>query len=152
MPVLSKNSETAVIRTFLYLSGFQRHNRQKAFNIKHFRRIRSIPKLPSKIAKQPLTHKTRNPSCDSFARGFKSHPLRQKPGSHQAFRAFILLQKASFKSTKCIFLTHTVFYERGFEKHFQALYNANRYNRGWKHSDKKRKKYLSTYSTRSIAW
>lgn len=30
-------------------------------------------------------------------------------------------------------------YERGFEKHFQALYNANRYNRRWKHSDKKRK-------------
>ena len=60
MPVLSENSENAVIRTFLYFSGFRRHNRQKAFNIKHFRRIRSIPKLPSKIAKQPLTHKTRN--------------------------------------------------------------------------------------------
>ena len=60
MPVLSENSENAVIRIPLYLSGFQRHNRQKAFNIKHFRRIRSIPKLPSKIAKQPLTHKTRN--------------------------------------------------------------------------------------------
>ena len=60
MLVLSKNSENAAIRTFPYLSGFQRHNRQKAFNIKHFRRIRSIPKLPSKIAKQPLTHKTRN--------------------------------------------------------------------------------------------
>ena len=60
MPVLSKNSENAVIRIPLYLSGFQRYNRQKAFNIKHFRRIRSIPKLPSKIAKQPLIHKTRN--------------------------------------------------------------------------------------------
>ena len=60
MPVLSKNSENAVIRIPLYLSGFQRYNRQKAFNIKHFWRIRSIPKLPSKIAKQPLIHKTRN--------------------------------------------------------------------------------------------
>ena len=99
-----------------------------------------------------ITAWTRNPSCDSFARGFKSHPLRQKPGSPQAFRAFFLLRKVSFKSTKCTFLTHPVFYERGFEKHFQPLYNANRYNRGWKHSDKKRKKYLSTYSTRSIAW
>jgi len=26
-----------------------------------------------------------------------------------------LLRKAVFKSTKCTFLTHTVFYERGFE-------------------------------------
>ena len=56
--------------------------------------------------------KTRNPSCDSFARGFKSHPLRQKPGSLQACRVFFLLRKAVFKSTKCTFLTHTVFYER----------------------------------------
>lgn len=96
--------------------------------------------------------KTRNPSCDSFARGFKSHPLRQKPGSPQAFRAFFLLRKVSFKSTKYTCLTHMAFYERGFEKHFQALYNSNRYNRVWEHSDKKRKKYLSTYSTRSIAW
>ena len=88
--------------------------------------------------------KTRNPSCDSFARGFKSHPLRQKPGSPQAFRAFFLLRKVSFKSTKCTCLTRTVFYKREFEKHFQALYNSNRYNRGWEHSDKKRKKQLST--------
>lgn len=33
---------------------------QKAFNFKRFRRIQSIPKLPSKITKLPLTHKTRN--------------------------------------------------------------------------------------------
>lgn len=33
---------------------------KKAFNIKHFRRIRSFLKPPSKITKQPLTYKTRN--------------------------------------------------------------------------------------------
>ena len=76
---------------------------------------------------------------DLQAPAFESHPLRQKPGSPQAFRAFFLQRKASLKSTKCTFLTHTVFYERGFEKHFQPLYNSNRYNRRWKHSDKKRK-------------
>ena len=33
---------------------------KKAFNFKRFRRIQSRPKQPSKIAKLPLTHKTRN--------------------------------------------------------------------------------------------
>ena len=60
MPVLSKNSENAVIRIHLYLSGFLRRNRPKSLKYQAFRRIQSSPKQPPKIAKQPLTHKTRN--------------------------------------------------------------------------------------------
>lgn len=121
------------------LSGFSTFKGGKMLIFQGFASSRIVREFPPFSFKVRIATLTRNPSCDSFARGFKSHPLRQKPGSPQAFRAFFLLRKASFKSTKCIFLTHTVFYERGFEKHFQALYNANRYNRGWKHSDKKRK-------------
>ena len=51
---------------------------QKAFNIKLFWRIRSRPKPPSKIAKLPLTHKTRNQVVAQAARGFESHPIRQQ--------------------------------------------------------------------------
>ena len=60
VPVLSKNSETAVIRTFLISRDFCGATAKKAFNIKHFRQIQSRPKPPSKITKQPLTYKTRN--------------------------------------------------------------------------------------------
>ena len=50
---------------------------KKAFIFKHFRRIESRPKLPSKITKLTLTHKTRNRfACDEQARGFESHHLR----------------------------------------------------------------------------
>ena len=100
MPVLSENSENAVIRTFLYLSGFQRRNRKKAFNIKHFRRIRSIPKLPSKIAKQPLIHKTRNQVVAQAARGFESHPVRQKAFTFSSVKAFLYF--VNILSTKVI--------------------------------------------------
>ena len=42
---------------------------QKAFHSKHFRRIQSHPKQPSKITKLPLTHKTRN-----FGRSWEFRP------------------------------------------------------------------------------
>ena len=53
---------------------------KKAFHIKHFRWIRSTLKLPSKIAKLPLTYKTRNQVVAQAARGFESHPVRQLCG------------------------------------------------------------------------
>lgn len=121
------------------LSGFSTFEGGKMLIFQWFANSRIVREFPPFSFKVRIATLTRNPSCDSFARGFKSHPLRQKPGSPQAFRAFFLLRKVSFKSTKCTCLTHTVFYERGFGKHFQPLYNANRYNRGWKHSDEKRK-------------
>lgn len=121
------------------LSGFSTFKGGKMLIFQGFANSRIVREFPPFSFKVRIATLTRNPSCDSFARGFKSHPLRQKPGSPQAFRAFFLQRKASLKSTKCTFLTHTVFYERGFEKHFQPLYNSNRYNRRWKHSDKKRK-------------
>ena len=89
MPVLSENSENAVIRIPLYLSGFQRHNRQKAFNIKHFRRIRSIPKLPSKIAKQPLTHKTRNAVSRKASRVRIPNSPPKSPVNKRVCRTFL---------------------------------------------------------------
>ena len=46
---------------FPYFSGFLRCNRQKSLKYQAFRQILSRPKPPSKIAKQPLIHKTRNP-------------------------------------------------------------------------------------------
>ena len=49
---------------------------KKAFNIKHFRRIRSSLKPPSKITKQPLTYKTRNAVYVMYL-GFESLTLRQ---------------------------------------------------------------------------
>lgn len=55
------------------------------------------------------------------------------------FAAESLVQINKMYIPECTLLTHTIFYERGFEKYFQALYNSNRYNREWKHSDKKRK-------------
>lgn len=45
---------------FPYFSGFLRCNRQKSLKYQAFRQILSRPKPPSKIAKQPLIHKTRN--------------------------------------------------------------------------------------------
>ena len=45
---------------FPYFSGFLRCNRQKSLKYQAFRQIQSCPKPPSKITKQPLTHKTRN--------------------------------------------------------------------------------------------
>ena len=121
------------------LSGFSTFKGGKMLIFQGFANSRIVREFPPFSFKVRIATLTRNPSCDSFARGFKSHPLRQKPGSLQACRVFFLLRKAVFKSTKCTLLTHMAFYERGFEKHFQALYNSNRYNRGWKHSDKKRK-------------
>ena len=44
---------------FPYFSGFLRCNRQKSLKYQAFRQIQSCPKPPSKITKQPLTHKTR---------------------------------------------------------------------------------------------
>jgi len=94
VPVLSKNSENAVIRTFLYLSEFMNlcgATAKEAFNIKHFRRIRSFLKPPSKITKQPLTYKTRNQVVAQAARGFESHPVRQrKTGESNGFIGFNL--------------------------------------------------------------
>ena len=45
---------------FPYFSGFLRCNRQKSLKDQAFRQIQSCPKPPSKITKQPFTHKTRN--------------------------------------------------------------------------------------------
>ena len=45
---------------FPYFSGFLRCNRQISLKYQAFRQIQSRPKPPSKITKQPLTHKTRN--------------------------------------------------------------------------------------------
>ena len=63
---------------FPYFSGFLRCNRKKSLKYQAFRQIQSCPKPPSKITKQPLTHKTRNQVVAQAARGFESHPIRQK--------------------------------------------------------------------------
>ena len=95
MPVLSKNSENAVIRIPLYLSGFQRYNRQKAFNIKHFRRIRSIPKLPSKIAKQPLIHKTRNQVIPNGTEGSNPSLSAKNKGYSVCYTLYFFVDKTA---------------------------------------------------------
>ena len=90
VPVLSKNSETAVIRTFLISRDFCGATAKKAFNIKHFRQIQSRPKPPSKITKQPLTYKTRKFSkkcqfCPPKIQCFCGLPQFEKPNILQFF-------------------------------------------------------------------
>ena len=67
---------------FPYFSGFLRCNRQKSLKYQAFRQTQSRPKPPSKITKQPLTHKTRNQVVQQWARRFESHPINLRQGTH----------------------------------------------------------------------
>ena len=90
--------------SFIY-RDFSGATAKKALNINHFRRIQRHPKLPSKITKQPLTHKTRNQVVAQAARGFESHPVRQKSlyvFKREGFSLFCqhFVNKSYFKSGK----------------------------------------------------
>ena len=73
---------------------------KKAFNFKRFRRIQSIPKQPSKIAKQPLTHKTRNQVYRKvpWVRIPPPPPKRSKSRSHYDCGIFLVFPVISMLS------------------------------------------------------
>ena len=74
-----------IYRDFIGTTG------KKAFNIKHFRRIESRPKLPSKIVKLPLTHKTRNQLGSNPPRVRISPSPPKKPTNEIVCRLFLIL-------------------------------------------------------------
>ena len=75
--------------------GFSSVTAQKAFHSKHFRRIQSHPKQPSKIAKQPLTHKTRNQFARKRTRvRIPSSPPLKALGIRCLFSFFGFIQRA----------------------------------------------------------
>ena len=73
---------------FPYFSGFLRCNRQKSLKYQAFRQILSRPKPPSKIAKQPLIHKTRNAVDRKVSRVRIPNSPPQKPVNKPVYRLF----------------------------------------------------------------
>ena len=69
---------------FPYFSGFLRCNRQKSLKYQAFRQILSRPKPPSKIAKQPLIHKTRN----AVSRKASRVRIPNSPPKTQSYQGF----------------------------------------------------------------
>ena len=80
---------------------------QKAFHSKHFRRIQSHPKQPSKITKLPLTHKTRNAVSRKASRVRIPNSPPKSP-KNQGFSAFLFCSFAqnrlkTMERTACFF-------------------------------------------------
>ena len=68
---------------------------QKAFNIKLFWRIRSRPKPPSKIAKLPLTHKTRNQVIPNGTEGSNPSLSAKNKGYSVCYTLYFFVDKTA---------------------------------------------------------